>query len=107
MRVRHNIGKVVILQILPRYEGARGNINAYNRIAVEVNNIIKARVQEHEDLSFHPVPFHFPTDEESTKLYKEARKLFKSDGVHLDELGQRRLWKSLRGLAIRVVHNRV
>ena len=68
-------------QLLPRYEGARGDILAYNTIADKVNKIFKSNCKE-MGLYFLDSGFKFPRVTETG-----AAKVMKIREQTLDQMG--------------------
>lgn len=83
-----------ILQLLPRYKGARGNVQYYNTAAAEVNaRLLHLCQQTGRHLYFARANFRFP---ENWRQYINNRRRFNRGGVHLNALGLRKLMFRLR-----------
>ena len=89
-----------IIQLLPRHVGARGDVDAYNTAAAEVNaTLMTLCLQTGRHLHFARVNFRFPI--ESPRRYRnDGRSRVAHDGVHLNIRGLRKLMLRLRHAVI-------
>ena len=98
-----SVESVVINQLLPRYPGARGNIDEYNIQAKEINDQLGYESHIRPNVARHHCKFCFPSEDWNAKRYLDAANLFLDDGVHLTEEeggGNWKLYKSLRSVVI-------
>ena len=89
---------VFVAPLLPRREGAQGNIFRYNRDAARVNRFLKVKSIDY-NVQIMKELFPFPAT--NAMVYERQADLFLPDGVHLNALGNRRLYNHMRGMAIR------
>ena len=96
LRRKYSVASVTVHQLLPRYEGARGNIFEYNTKADKVNGIFKANCKE-VGLYFLDSGFKFPGGDKngSSKSYENKRANFRADGVHLSKMGYKKIIKTI------------
>lgn len=129
-RLCPSVNNIIFSQLLPRYVGARGDIDHYNLVAGQVNRFLSEEVQHYEYLDFFHSNFCFPTNPSDSALttlksaltqaaevfpplpesprpssYSIQAKYFKRDGVHLKPNGNYQLYKSLRHIALKTAYN--
>ena len=113
---RYHVRQVVLCQVMPRfnkslwrYRDDRERLEdeqdkeAYRRTALGVNKILEIECKNYSYLQFwnHNGKFAFP------EMGPNHRRYFSSDGVHMSDKGQYRLYKSLRGAVIAAVNREV
>ena len=103
MITMYAFAKVHIMQILPRYlPGIEGE--TYNNKAALVNESIEERCRVLNNIFFINNVFHFPSTSPA-KFHKDMDK-FIFDGVHLNSLGQRRVYKKFKSIAIKLANKK-
>ena len=85
---------VTILQLFPRYDGARGDINAYNNKAKMINEQLLQLAKQTDGIRFFYANFKFP--EAGKNAYQLGQANFENDGVHLNLKGKAKLCHRLR-----------
>ena len=98
-----HFNKVHIMQILPRYiSGSAGE--AYNGKAAIINEALEERCKVLDNISFINKVFHFPST--SLAKFEKDKDKFIFDGIHLNSLGQRRVYKKFKSIAIKLANHR-
>ena len=91
-----------ILQLLPRYPGARGDVAAYNAAAAYTNRVLlDLCTRGPRAVHFSIVRFKFPSMSEVA--FWNAQRLFNRGGVHLNLLGLRKLMFRLRYIIVLIL----
>ena len=98
IRSEFNMRNIGIVPLFPRHRGAHGNVNRYNADAGLVNHHLRAMAQG-TGITILTQLFAFPAADQT--MYQRQAPMFRNDGVHLSEFGNRRLYNYLRGVAIR------
>ena len=92
-----SIQQIVFSQFLPHYQGAWGDIGAYNSKALSANNTLLNEVKSdlYKDYMFFlRSGFDFPGTDQET--YIKNKRFFRDDGVHLTPQGVYKLYRVLR-----------
>ena len=101
---------VSVIQLLPHYPGARGNVPYYNVLAAQVNeHLLHLCVEQagRGDFSVHYAKAKLFFQIEKPKAYWNSQKYFDAGGVHLNNRGIQNVMKRLKPtviLALRAIN---
>ena len=96
--VKTKIEHVCLMQLIPRFLWDAGLNTHYDFVARQVNQLLKAACGKRHNLSFHFHDFTRFRCEKEIRYYNLQR--FYKDDVHLNDEGNYKLFRSIRGLLI-------
>ena len=97
LKRKYSLKSITILPLLPHYEGALGDIWDYNKKALACNRFLRDACISQDGFFYQQIILAFPgTDRNGdSQSYQAAARFFGPDGVHLNDVGNKKLASSL------------